>query len=64
LLRKKLLAVRLPVFVDSTMTSTTVAALPGRVVAPFFKVGKEMLRRLNGDGMKLSHAATTAPDEA
>jgi hypothetical protein len=32
LLRKKLLVLRLPVFVDSTTTSTMVAALPGRVV--------------------------------
>ena len=32
--------------------------------APFFKAGKEMLRRLNRDGMKLSHAATTAPAPA
>ena len=28
---------------------------------PHFKAGKEMLRRLNGDGTKPSHAATTAP---
>jgi integration host factor subunit beta len=32
--------------------------------APFFMAGKEKLRRLNGDGMKLSHAATTAPAPA
>jgi integration host factor subunit beta len=27
---------------------------------PFFRAGKEMLRRLNRDGMKLSRATTTA----
>jgi integration host factor subunit beta len=27
--------------------------------APFFKASREMLRRLNGEGMKLSHTATT-----
>ena len=27
--------------------------------APFFKAGREILRRLNRDGMKPSHAATT-----
>jgi hypothetical protein len=28
---------------------------------PFFKAGKEKLHRLNRNGMKLGHAATTAP---
>jgi integration host factor subunit beta len=32
--------------------------------APLFKAGKDMLRRLNRDGMKPSHAATTAPAPA
>ena len=31
---------------------------------PFFTAGKEMLRRLKGDGMKPSRAATTAPTPA
>ena len=31
---------------------------------PYFKAGTEMLRRLNGDGMKPSHAATPTPAPA
>jgi integration host factor subunit beta len=31
---------------------------------PYFKAGTEMLRRLNGHGMKPSHTATTTPAPA
>ena len=36
----------------------------GETTKPSFKAGTEMLRRFNGDGMKPSHAATTAPAPA
>ena len=36
----------------------------GEKTKPFFKPGKEMRARLNGNGTKPSHAATTAPASA
>ena len=36
----------------------------GERTKPFFKPGKEMRDRLNGNGTKPSHAATTAPAPA